>query len=139
MLNFSNDRTYILRKFNSSLDKISNYIKNTIMHHAHHHHNHYLVALSVLIAVFASYTALDLVQSVTNSKGKIKSVWLFGSSLAMGIGIWSMHFIGMLAFSIPGTDIYYNVPLLVLSILVAVLASALALYIVACLKPTTKN
>lgn len=109
------------------------------MHHAHHHHNHYLVVLSVLIAAFASYTALDLVQSVTNSKGKVKSIWLFGSSLAMGIGIWSMHFIGMLAFTIPGLDIYYNVPLLVLSIFVAILASALALHIVASLKPTTKN
>lgn len=88
------------------------------------------MVLSFVIAIFASYTALDLVNSISVSKGKSKWIWLIGSSLAMGVGIWSMHFIGMLAFQLPGVDIYYDVPLLVLSILVAVLASALALYIV---------
>jgi NO-binding membrane sensor protein with MHYT domain/nitrogen-specific signal transduction histidine kinase len=105
-----------------------------IMHN--HHHNYFLIFLSVLIAIFASYTSLDLVNSVSNSRGKIKWIWLLGGSLAMGVGIWSMHFIGMLAFSIPGLDIYYDVPLLILSIIVAILASALALYIVSSLRPS---
>lgn len=105
-----------------------------IMHN--HHHNYTLVFLSVLIAIFASYTALDLVNSLSTSKGRIKWIWLFGGSLAMGVGIWSMHFIGMLAFSIPGLDIYYDVPLLILSIVVAIFASALALYIVSNLRPS---
>lgn len=105
--------------------------------HLHHSHNFYLVALSILIAIFASYTALDLANSVSNSRGRIRYVWLIGGSLAMGIGIWSMHFIGMLAFKIPGLDIYYDVPLLILSIIVAILASALALNLVATREPTT--
>ena len=106
--------------------------------HLHHSHNLYLVALSILIAIFASYTALDLANSVSNSRGRVRYIWLIGGSLAMGIGIWSMHFIGMLAFKIPGLDIYYDVPLLILSIVVAILASALALNLVATKEPTTK-
>lgn len=57
----------------------------------------------------------------------------------MGVGIWSMHFIGMLAFSVPGLNIYYDVPLLLLSIVVAILASALALYIVSGKEPGFKT
>lgn len=56
----------------------------------------------------------------------------------MGVGIWSMHFIGMLAFSLPGIEIYYDVPLMVLSIVVAILASALALHLVSGTKPTLR-
>ena len=107
--------------------------------HEHHQHNYYLVTLSFIIAMFASYTALDLVSSLSSSKGKIKWLWLIGGSLAMGIGIWSMHFIGMLAFSIHGVSIYYDVPLVILSIVVAVLASALALYLIADKQPTIKT
>lgn len=105
-------------------------------HHLNHHHDVSLIILSVLIAIFASYTALDLTNSVATSKGKIKWLWLLGGSLAMGVGIWSMHFIGMLAFNVSGINIYYDVPLLLLSILVAIFASALALYIVSSRKPT---
>lgn len=99
------------------------------MHH-HHHHNLSLVILSVVIAAFASYTALDLASSISMSKGKTRWLWIFSGSLAMGIGIWSMHFIGMLAFNIPGVSIFYDVPLLILSVLVSVVASALALIII---------
>lgn len=98
------------------------------MHHHDHQHNISLVFLSVVIAIFASYTALDLANSV--SRGKIRWGWLAGGSLAMGVGIWSMHFIGMLAFSLPGIEIYYDLPLLLLSIVVAVIASALTLFLV---------
>lgn len=89
-----------------------------------------LVALSIGIAIFASYTALALANRVSVSVGRARAAWLSGGSLAMGSGIWSMHFIGMLAFSMPGMAMAYDVPLLLLSILVAVLASALALYVV---------
>jgi diguanylate cyclase len=106
--------------------------------HLHHHHNTWLIFLSIVIAIFASYTALDLANSVTTAKGKLKWIWLAGGSLAMGVGIWSMHFIGMLAFSVKGLNIYYDVPLMMLSILVAVIASALALYIVSSMEPTPK-
>jgi diguanylate cyclase len=99
------------------------------MHHGHHH-NPTLVFLSIVIAIFASYTALDLASSISIVKGKIRWFWLLGGSLAMGVGIWSMHFIGMLAWSLHGIDIYYDVPLVFLSIFVAILASALALYLI---------
>lgn len=103
----------------------------------HYHHNVALVVLSVVIAIFASYTALDLVNSISTSRGKSKFIWLFGGSLAMGVGIWSMHFIGMLAFRLPGIEIFYDVYLLILSIVVAIIASAMALYLVSTKKPGT--
>jgi signal transduction histidine kinase/NO-binding membrane sensor protein with MHYT domain len=89
-----------------------------------------LVAVSFLIAVFASYTALDLASSVSAARGRIRTAWLAGGSLAMGVGIWSMHFVGMLAFRLPGTPIAYDIALLVLSIVVAIAASAIALVVV---------
>lgn len=61
-----------------------------------------MVVLSVLIAMFASYVALDLANSVTVARGRARLAWLAGGSLAMGSGIWSMHFVGMLAFRMPG-------------------------------------
>jgi NO-binding membrane sensor protein with MHYT domain/nitrogen-specific signal transduction histidine kinase len=106
--------------------------------HMQHFHEPSLVFLSVIIAIFASYTALDLVNSISASKGRMKLWWLVGSSLAMGIGIWSMHFIGMLAFKL-SIPIYYDVPLLVLSIVVAIMASALALFIVSSREPNART
>jgi NO-binding membrane sensor protein with MHYT domain len=60
-----------------------------------------LVALSVVIAIFASYAALDLAGRVTAARGLVRAIWLMGGASAMGLGIWSMHYIGMLAFSLP--------------------------------------
>jgi NO-binding membrane sensor protein with MHYT domain/anti-sigma regulatory factor (Ser/Thr protein kinase) len=100
------------------------------MIHHQHHHNTSLVFLSVFIAIFSSYISLDLANSLALSKGRARLIWLSGGSLAMGIGIWSMHFVAMLAFSLPSITIAYDVPLLVLSILVAIGASALTLIIV---------
>ena len=88
------------------------------------------VTLSVLVAIFASYVALNLAQSVTQTQGKARAVWLTCGALAMGIGIWSMHFVGMLAFEMPGMAMAYDVPLMALSVLVAIGASALALFII---------
>jgi two-component system, sensor histidine kinase and response regulator len=89
-----------------------------------------LVALSVLIAMLASYAALDLASRVTaaHSKGR-SSAWLLGGATAMGIGIWSMHYIGMLAFSLP-VPVLYDWPTVLLSLLAAIFASAIALLIV---------
>jgi PAS domain S-box-containing protein len=100
------------------------------MSHIGHQHNDLLVALSVVIAIFASYTALDLANAVTSAKGRSRMIWLGGGSVAMGVGIWSMHFIAMLAFSLPGIPIAYDIPLLLLSVLVAILASFATLYVV---------
>jgi NO-binding membrane sensor protein with MHYT domain/signal transduction histidine kinase len=92
-------------------------------------YNYALVALSVLIAMFASYAALDLAGRVTAAGGWTRAVWLLGGAAAMGIGIWSMHYIGMLAFILP-IPVAYHWPTVLLSLLAAILASAIALYVV---------
>ncbi len=85
-----------------------------------------LVALSVLIAMFASYAALDLAGRVTAAGGWTRAVWLLGGAGAMGIGIWSMHYIGMLAFILP-IPVAYHWPTVLLSLIAAILASVVAL------------
>ena len=89
-----------------------------------------LVILSVLVAILASYVALIFAHSVTQARGRAQAVWLACGSLAMGVGIWSMHFVGMLAFEMPGMEMAYDVPLMLLSVAVAIGASALALFVV---------
>jgi PAS domain S-box-containing protein len=92
------------------------------------HYHAPLVLLSIFIAMLASYTALDLANSVPSARGRARLVWLIAGSLAMGTGIWSMHFVGMLAFHLQHHPIAYFVPLVVVSVLVAIAASFVALY-----------
>lgn len=87
------------------------------------------VALSALIAVSASYAALDLGGRVAAASGWIRSVWLTGGAVAMGTGIWSMHFVAMMAFSLP-VPVNYNWPTVLVSFLVGIFCSAFALYVV---------
>jgi PAS domain S-box-containing protein len=88
-----------------------------------------LVALSVIIAILAAYAALDLAGRITSARGQLRFVWLIGGSLAMGLGIWSMHYIGMLAFHLP-IPVLYDWPTVLLSLLAAILASGIALFVV---------
>jgi PAS domain S-box-containing protein len=88
-----------------------------------------LVALSVVIAILASYAALDLAGRVTANRGRARRAWLVGGAFAMGSGIWSMHYIGMLAFRLP-IPVYYHVPAVMVSLLTAVLGSLIALSMV---------
>jgi PAS domain S-box-containing protein len=92
-------------------------------------YNYALVALSVLIAMFASYAALNLAGRVTAAGGSAHVFWLLGGAGAMGTGIWSMHYIGMLAFILP-IPVAYHWPTVLLSLFAAVLASVIALYVV---------
>jgi two-component system sensor histidine kinase/response regulator len=92
-------------------------------------YNYYLVALSVAISILASYAALDLAGRVTAAQGAIRMAWLSGGACAMGMGIWAMHYIGMLACSLP-VAVGYNWPTVALSLLCAILASAAALFVV---------
>ena len=92
-------------------------------------YNYYLVSLSILIAIFASFAALDLAARTTAASGRFRLAWLVGGATAMGIGIWSMHFIGMLAFSLP-IPVLYDWPTVLLSLIAAIFASAVALFIV---------
>lgn len=93
-------------------------------------HDPTLVILSIVIATVASYVALELGNRVAVAQGTSRAAWLFGGALVMGIGIWSMHFTAMLAFRLP-VSITYNLPLLLLSVLIAMTASGLALYVIA--------
>ncbi len=91
-------------------------------------YDHRLVALSVVIAICASYAALDLAGRATAARGRIRAAWLIGGA-AMGLGIWSMHYIGMLAFSLP-VPVFYDWPIVLSSLIAAIVASAVALYLV---------
>src|SRR4051794_29212250 len=92
-----------------------------------------LVVLSFLIAAFASYAALDLAGRVRSAEGSTRFGWLVGGATVMGLGIWSMHFIGMLAFSLP-IPISYELAQMLLSVGVAIVASLLALVVVSRVK-----
>src|SRR5579872_620270 len=90
-----------------------------------------LVLLSFLVAVAASYIALDLtgrIRDISNTP-TARTLWLIGGSIAMGAGIWSMHFIGMLSFTIPGLPLRYDLFWTGFSLIVAILASCFALYL----------
>ncbi|MFK8332300.1 putative bifunctional diguanylate cyclase/phosphodiesterase [Pseudomonas sp. BJa5] len=88
-----------------------------------------LVLISLCVAILASYTALDLTGRIATAKGRAVYLWIGGGALAMGFGIWSMHFIGMLAFSLP-IPLGYDLGLTLLSLLIAGLSSGFALWLV---------
>ncbi|MGL5813529.1 MAG: putative bifunctional diguanylate cyclase/phosphodiesterase [Aeromonas sp.] len=88
-----------------------------------------LVFFSILVAVLASYTALNMTSRVSQSKGRAAALWLAGGAFAMGLGIWSMHFIGMLAFNLP-IALGYDLVLTGLSLVAAIVSSAFALWLV---------
>jgi two-component system, sensor histidine kinase and response regulator len=88
-----------------------------------------LVAVSVLLAVCAAYAALDLAGRVTAARGAARIAWLSGGALAMGLGIWAMHYMGMEAFKLP-VPVEYDWPTVLLSMVAAVSASAVALFVV---------
>lgn len=92
-------------------------------------YDHRLVALSVLVAILASYAALDLGGRVTAARGAVRFLWLAGGAFAMGLGIWSMHYIGMLAYMLP-IPVFYDWPTVLVSLVAAVLASGAALFVV---------
>lgn len=71
-------------------------------------HDHHLVILSVAVAIFASFTALSLAGRIRASQGRVRSMWLAAASVALGGGIWSMHFVAMLAFGMPGMAMSYD-------------------------------
>ncbi|WP_051935395.1 MHYT domain-containing protein [Deinococcus sp. YIM 77859] len=85
-----------------------------------------LVALSVAVACLASYATLSVATRASSKEGRAPLYWAVGGALVLGFGIWAMHFIGMLALSLP-VPIYYSLSTTLLSWLAAVLAAALAL------------
>src|SRR6185503_8993213 len=93
-------------------------------------YNYWMVALSLFIATCASYAALDLAgRTAAATVTRARVAWLIGGAASMGMGIWSMHYIGMLAFSLP-VPVLYHVPTVLLSLGAAVMASWVALFVV---------
>ena len=92
------------------------------------HYHHGLVLVSLLVAMLASYTALTLAMRIRLAKGNSARVWLLGGGCAMGLGIWAMHFVGMLALTLP-IQIAYDVWITLLSLVIAVIVSTFALHI----------
>lgn len=88
-----------------------------------------IVALSVAVAIIASYTALDMAGRVSASDSTARKswIWLVAGAVSMGTGIWSMHFIGMLSFHLP-IQVAFDLPITLLSMIIAIAASVIALF-----------
>ena len=87
------------------------------------HYDYFLVAVSVSIAMLSAYATLDVAERVTCAQGNARLLWLNCGAIAMGTGIWSMHYIGMLALRLPVT-VMYDWPTVLLSLAAAIFASA---------------
>jgi NO-binding membrane sensor protein with MHYT domain len=85
-----------------------------------------LIALSFLIAIFASYVALDFAVRIMVGRGAVRHAWLTGGAILMGVGIWSRPFVGMRAFPL-AIPVRYDVPAVLLPFLVAIFASVIGL------------
>ena len=93
-------------------------------------YNFTLVLASIMVAVLASFTALHLASRISVARGKGASLaWLVGGALSMGVGIWSMHFVGMLGSSI-GIPMIYEIWWTLVSLMIAVTVSGFALFLV---------
>lgn len=99
-------------------------------------YNFWLVALSFAVATLASYTALDLAHRAHGSEPAHVGRWLMGGASAMALGIWSMHFLGMLAFHMP-CGMHYSVLLTALSFVMAIVPAAIALWLLRDVKTQT--
>ncbi|WP_297799319.1 MHYT domain-containing protein [uncultured Brevundimonas sp.] len=99
-----------------------------------HSHDTLFVLMSFGIAILASWTALGLLERVRSSLELRRIMWLLATAVAMGGGIWAMHFIAMLGFK-PGPEVTYDIGLTALSFLLAVVGTAGAFWMAA--KPKT--
>ncbi len=88
-----------------------------------------LVVLSLVIAVIGSYTALDLAGQVSLAQGRARQLWLIGGAIALGISIWLMHFVAMLAYHLP-IQIAYDFLIVLISMAVAIAGSGAGLFVV---------
>ena len=95
-----------------------------------------LVALSFAVACLASYTALDLGARIRASSGWSRRAWLATAAVAMGGGIWSMHFIAMLAFRMP-MHVGYDLGLTVLSLVVAIIVTGIGFFVIGTRRATS--
>ena len=92
-----------------------------------------MVALSAVISILASYTALDLTERVRAARGWLRPVWLSSGVMVMGLGIWAMHYAGMPYFT-PPMQVRYDWPTALLSLAIVSLAAGAALFTAANLR-----
>jgi len=89
---------------------------------------YWLVVLSIISSSVAAYAGFTFAARAIDSYGTLGRTWLAGASLALGFGIWSTHYLAVLALH-PSIDIFFHVPTVLLSLLPSVIASALALWV----------
>ena len=88
-------------------------------------YNYSLVVLSVVIATIGAYVAIEIAQRVRAAVRRRRLFWVYGGALAMGLGIWSMHFVGMLALHLP-IPVWYDAPIVFLSFFAAFVGCVIA-------------
>ena len=98
------------------------------MHHPGLHDGS-LVIVSILVAVLASFAALDLATRIRTSSGRLRYAWLGAAAFAMGGGIWSMHFVAMLAFRLPGIEVGYDLGLTAISLVLPIAVTAFGFFV----------
>ena len=91
-------------------------------------HNGALVVVSVLIAMMAAYTSVSHLDLIRFARSPVRRLaWYTSGAMSMGLGVWAMHFVGMLSFELP-IEVHYLLWPTLVSVLPAVLASALVLH-----------
>jgi NO-binding membrane sensor protein with MHYT domain len=96
-----------------------------------------LVLLSMGIATWASFVALNVASRIWSSTGWVRIGWILAAATAMGGGIWSMHFIAMLAFSLP-VPVGYSIPITLISLAIAINVTAVGFAIIAGARTTQR-
>ncbi len=99
-------------------------------------HDPVLVTLSIVIAVFSAYTAISLGARVRAARGQLQNWWLAAAALALGGGIWSMHFVAMLAYAMPGMAVGFDGPITLASLILVIACVGAGLAMVARPAPT---
>ncbi len=102
-----------------------------------YYYDYSLVVLSVFLAIMASFASLSLGSRIDLIEGRKIYLWITGGAFAMGFGIWSMHFVGMLAFHL-SVELVYDTGLTLASVFIAVISSGVALLLIKFFRRTKK-
>src|SRR5258706_3885537 len=101
-------------------------------------HDPYLVALSVVIAILGGYTGFGLAARIRGAPGVSRRALLSGAAAFLAIGIWTMHFVGMLAAPIPADTVYLVLPTIV-SFLICALVVGVSLFFLSIGEPSQRR